>query len=162
MKLSLLRWSSMSSLLHQKQRWNITTLLWSQLLFLLLAKAQKSSLLFPQSLFKPSAISLETLLCYFSGYFNIVHAQLSSSSCQTVCLTPDQCVFLHSSILFTHPIIKAIIWLTLHLCWSLLLEDQSVLCFPSCTAGIALTCETAASRCSLIELCNVPSYFTEG
>lgn len=72
----------MSSLLHQKQRWNITTLLWSQLLFLLLAKAQKSSLLFPQSLFKPSAISLETLLCYFSGYFNTVHAQLSSSSCQ--------------------------------------------------------------------------------
>lgn len=48
--------------------------------FLLLAKAQKSALLFPQSLFKPSAMSLENLLCYFSGYFNTVHNQLSSSS----------------------------------------------------------------------------------
>lgn len=37
-----------------------------------------------------------------------------------------------------------------------------MLCFPSCTAGIALIRETAASRCSLIELCNVPSNFTEG
>lgn len=40
----------------------------------------KAALLFPQSLFKPIAMSLETLLGYFSGYFNIVHAQLSSPS----------------------------------------------------------------------------------
>lgn len=40
-----------------------------------LDKAQKSAFFFPQSLFKRSAMSSETLLCYFSGYFSIVHCQ---------------------------------------------------------------------------------------
>ena len=66
-----------------------------------LGKARKSAFLFPQSLFKLSAMSLESFLCYFSRSFSIVHAQLASSSHWMPRLTPDRYMFVHSPILFT-------------------------------------------------------------